>query len=88
MNYFHQVFCAALKIKLLRFHIYTPSGQTKKKRISYPNKKRENGKLKIQQPSSFTFMFLQLKAHANRRNKSQQCCVLLADNVASVCMGF
>ena len=28
-----------------------------------------------------------VKAHANGRNKSQHCCVLLANNVASVCMG-
>ena len=29
-----------------------------------------------------------LKAHTNERNKSQQCCVLLPNNVASVCMGL
>ena len=32
---------AALKTKLLNFHIHTPSGKTKKKRASYTNKKRE-----------------------------------------------
>ena len=46
---------AAFKKKLLNFHIDTPSGKTKKKRMSYTNKKTENGKLKIQQPSSLTF---------------------------------
>ena len=46
---------AALRTKLLNFHIHTPSGKTKKKRMSSTNKKRENGKLKIQQPSSLTF---------------------------------
>ena len=46
---------AALKTKLLNFRIHTPSGKTKKKRTSYTNKKRENGKLKIQQSSSLTF---------------------------------
>ena len=46
---------AALKTKLLNFHIHTPSGLTKKKRISYTNKKTENGKFKIQQPSSMMF---------------------------------
>ena len=29
-----------------------------------------------------------LKARANVRNKSQHCCVLLAINVAPVCMGL
>ena len=28
------------------------------------------------------------KSHANGRNKSQYSCVLLANNVASVCMGL
>ena len=46
---------ATLRTKLLIFHIHTPSGKTKNKRMSYTNKKRENGKLKIQQPSSLTF---------------------------------
>ena len=31
---------------------------------------------------------LVIKAHANGCNKSQHCCVLLANNVASVCMGL
>ena len=52
---------AALKTKFLNFHIHTPSGKTKKKRTRYTNKKRENGKLKIQQPSSLTFPFKLLK---------------------------
>ena len=46
---------AALKTKLLFLHIHTPSGKTKKKRMSYTNQKKENGKLEIQQPSSLTF---------------------------------
>ena len=46
---------AALKTKLLIFHIHTPSGKTKKKRVSYTNKKKKNGKLEIQQPSSLMF---------------------------------
>ena len=46
---------AALKKKLLNYYIHTPSGKTKKERTSYTNKKMENGKLKIQQPSSLTF---------------------------------
>ena len=45
----------ALKTKPLNFHIHTASGKTKKKRTSYTNKKTENGKLKIQQPSLLTF---------------------------------
>ena len=31
-------------------------------------------------------VFLHFKTHANGRNKSQHCCMLLANNVASVCM--
>ena len=45
---------AALKTKLLNFHIHTLSGKTKKTH-EFSNKKTENGKLKIQQPSSLTF---------------------------------
>ena len=51
----HSNLHAALKTKLLNFHIYTPSCKTKQTRTSYTNKKKENGKLKIQQPSSLTF---------------------------------
>ena len=46
---------------LLIFHIHTPSGKTEKKHMSYTNKKKENGKLQIQQLSSLTFPFQLLK---------------------------
>ena len=46
---------AALKTRLLIFHIRTLLGKTKRKRLSYTHKKRENGKLKILQPFSLTF---------------------------------
>ena len=36
------------------FHVHATSRKIKKKRMSFTNKKRENGKLKIQHPSSLT----------------------------------
>ena len=58
---------AALKTKLLNFHIHTPSGKTKKKCMSYTNKKRENRKIKIQQPSSLTFPSWLLKVYCLKK---------------------
>ena len=42
MDYFHLY--AASKLKFLIFYVHTASSKIKKKRISYTNKKRENGK--------------------------------------------
>ena len=37
---------------------------------------------------AWSYSLSNLKAHANGRNKPQHCCVLLANNVASVCIGL
>ena len=52
MNHFN--LRSASKLKFRIFHVHTLSREIKKKRMRYKNKKGENGKLKIQPPSSLT----------------------------------